>query len=90
MMPCEKKRSTEKESSPVGRLRPKGEEGVVIISVLWICALIMWFALQIGAETRLQGEEELHHLRWSQAFYLATGGCYEALAHMGSSSPVGL
>ncbi len=89
MMPCQDQYTTEKKPAPFGHMRLQGEQGVVIISVLWICALIMWFALQIGAETRLQGEEELHHLRWSQAFYLATGGCYEALARMGSAPPSG-
>jgi len=29
------------------------EDGVIVIAVLWICALTMWFALQIGAESRL-------------------------------------
>jgi general secretion pathway protein K len=59
------------------------EKGVVIIAVLWISALIMWFALQISYDSRLQGEEEIHILRRSQALYLAVGGAYEALARMG-------
>jgi hypothetical protein len=66
------------------------EEGVVIVAVLWICALIMWFALQISTETRLQGEEQVHRLRQSQALHLAIGGCYEALARMGQQSASGL
>jgi len=57
--------------------------GVVLLAVLWICALIMWFALQISAETRLQGEDQILSIRKSQALYLAIGGCYEALARMG-------
>lgn len=65
------------------RLKLSGEGGVVLIATLWICALIMWFALQISAETRLQSEDQLHSIRKSQAFYLATGGCYEALARIG-------
>ncbi|GLI34770.1 hypothetical protein DAMNIGENAA_22030 [Desulforhabdus amnigena] len=75
--------------TPERRMDRKREKGVVLISVLWICALIMWFALQIGVETRLQGDEEVHMLRRSQAFYLAVGGCYEALAHMGSALSLG-
>ncbi len=67
--------------------RTLGEEGVVIIAVLWMTALIMWFALQISLESRLKGEEQVHHLRRSQALHLAIGGCYEALARMGQTSP---
>ena len=62
----------------------------MLISVLWICALIMWFALQIGAEVRLQGEEQVHIFRKSQALHLAIGGSYEALGRMGQSSSLGL
>jgi hypothetical protein len=66
------------------------EEGFVIIAVLWLCALIVWLALQIATDTRMQGEEQLHLLRKSQAFHLAIGGCYEAIARMGQSRPTGL
>jgi general secretion pathway protein K len=62
------------------------QDGVVIIAVLWICALIMWFALQIGTDARLQGEEQVQRLRKSQALHLAIGGGYEALARMGGQS----
>ena len=64
------------------------EKGVVLLAVLWICALIMWFGFQISAQTRLQGEDQLHAIRRSQALYLATGGCYEALARMKPPNPV--
>jgi hypothetical protein len=63
------------------------EEGVVLIAVLWICALVMWFTLQIGAMTRMQGEEQVHLFRHAQAHYLAIGGCHEALARMGQPPP---
>jgi len=66
------------------------QDGVVIIAVLWVCALIMWFALQIGSETRMQGEEQVHIWRKSQATHLAIGGAYEALAHMGEARSIGL
>ncbi len=59
--------------------------GVVLIAVLWICALVMWFAFQISAQTRLLGEDRMHSIRDSQALYLAIGGCYEALARMGQA-----
>ncbi len=65
-------------------------DGVVIIAVLWICALIMWFALRTSSETRLRGEEEAHILRKSQAFHLAVGGCYEGLGRMGLPPATGL
>ena len=68
----------------------KKEDGVIVVAVLWVCALIMWFAMQIGAETRLQGEEQIHLLRKSQAMHLAIGGCYEALARLGQALPTGL
>jgi len=68
----------------------KNQEGVVIIAVLWICALIMWIGLQISADSRLQGEEQVHLFRKSQATYLAIGGCYEALARMGQQPSTGL
>jgi len=61
----------------------RSKDGIVIVAVLWICALIMWLALQIGAETRLQADERVHQLRRSQALYLAIGGAYEAIARMG-------
>jgi hypothetical protein len=66
------------------------QDGVIMIAVLWICALSMWLALQIGAETRLQGEEQVHAHRKSQALFLAIGGCYEALARMGEPLSEGL
>lgn len=71
--------------------RPKrnGESGVVLVAVLWICALVMWFTLQIGVMTRMEGEEQVHLFRRSQAYYLAIGGCYEALARMGQPLPTG-
>lgn len=78
-------------------LRPTGlgsplqrQNGVVMVAVLWICALILWFALQISRETRLQGDAEVHVLRRSQAIHLAMGGCYEALGRMGQARPTGL
>ena len=61
--------------------------GVVLIAVLWSCALIMWFAFQISAQTRLLGEDRIHSIRESQALYLAIGGCYEALARMNQATP---
>lgn len=69
---------------------PGPEKGVVLIAVLWICALVMWFTLQISVMTRLEGEEQVHLFRRSQAYYLAVGGCYEALARMGQPLPTGL
>jgi hypothetical protein len=62
----------------------------VLIAVLWICALVMWFTLQIGAMTRMQGEEQVHLFRRAQAHYLAIGGCYEAVARMGQLPLKGL
>ena len=77
--------------SPLRRLRPLSSvRGVVLIAVLWICALIMWFAFQISAQTRLLGEDRIHAIRESQALYLAIGGCYEALARMGQAPPLRL
>jgi len=64
------------------------QRGVVLIAVLWCCALIMWFAFQISAQVRLLGEDRLHAIRESHAFYLAIGGCYEALARMGQPPPL--
>ncbi len=63
------------------------KKGVVIIAVLWVCALIMWMALQISVEARVRGEEDAVRQRRSQAIYLAVGGINEALAHM-RPSPV--
>jgi general secretion pathway protein K len=66
------------------------QEGVVIVAVLWICALIMWFALRIGVETHFQSEEQVNQFRKSQALHLAIGGGFEALARMGQSPSGGL
>ncbi|MFP5213955.1 MAG: hypothetical protein ACLGPL_11320, partial [Acidobacteriota bacterium] len=67
--------------------RARREDGAVMIAVLWICALVMWLALQVGYEVRLHGEERVHELRRSQALHIAIGGCYEALARMGTTGP---
>lgn len=66
------------------------EDGVIVVAVLWVGALIMWLAMQIGSETRLHGEERVHLLRKSQALHVAIGGCYEALARLGQPLPTGL
>jgi general secretion pathway protein K len=70
--------------------RMQRKEGVVLIAVLRICALVMWFTLQVGTLVRLQGEDQLHLFRRAQAHYLAIGGGYEALARMGQQPPSGL
>lgn len=59
-----------------------------MVAVLWICALIIWLALQISVDTRIQAEERVHLLRQSQAMYLAIGGAYEALGRMGQAVTV--
>ena len=75
--------------SPSSGRRPlTTDRGVVLIAVLVVCALIMWFAFQISAQTRLQGEDRIHAIRKSQALHLAIGGCYEALARMGQAPPL--
>ncbi len=66
----------------------KREQGLVIVAVLWICALIMWLALQTSANIRLQNEEEIQDYRRAKALYYAIGGAYEALAHMGQTGDV--
>ncbi len=65
-----------------------GRKGVVLIAVLWCCAIVMWAGLQISAQTRLLGEDELHSINQTHALYLAIGGCYEALARMEQTSPL--
>ena len=67
---------------------PLNSRGLVFIAVIWVCALIMWFSFQISAQTRLQGEDQIHTIRKSQAFHLAIGGCYEALARLGQPPPL--
>jgi hypothetical protein len=66
------------------------EKGVVIIAVLWICMLLMWFALQISTEIRLQGASDVNSIRKSQALLLSIGGVNEALARMGQPLPLDL
>ena len=65
-----------------------GKRGVVLIAVLWSCAFIMWAGLQLSAQTRLLGEDELHSISQTRSLYLAIGGCYEALARMTQAQPV--
>ncbi|MGO9532838.1 MAG: general secretion pathway protein GspK [Syntrophobacteraceae bacterium] len=67
---------------------PLNSRGVIFIAVIWVCALIMWFSLQISAQTRLEGEDQIHSIRKSQALHLAIGGCYEALARLGQPPPL--
>jgi len=78
--------------SPSSLLKPLSsvlcQRGVVLIAVLWCCALIMWFAFRISAQTRMLGEDRIHAIRESHALYLAVGGCYEALARMGQPRPL--
>lgn len=64
----------------------RNQNGLVIIAVLWICALIMWLALETSANIRLRNEEEVQQMRRSQAIYCALSGVYEVLAHMGEST----
>jgi hypothetical protein len=66
------------------------EKGVVIIAVLWICALLMWFSLQISSEIRLQGNSDINYIRRSQALFMSLGGVNEALARMGQPIPLDL
>jgi hypothetical protein len=66
------------------------EKGVVIIAVLWICALLMWFSLQISSEARLQGSADINYIRRSQALIMSIGGVNEALARMGQPVPIDL
>jgi len=87
----ENRRRKTKIRPPYSVIRPLSSvRGVVLIAVLWCCALIMWFGLQISAQTRLLGEDRVHSIRGAQALYLAIGGCYEALARMGQAPPSGL
>jgi general secretion pathway protein K len=65
-----------------------GSKGVVLIAVLWCCAMLMWAGMQISSQTRLFGEDQLHSLIASRALYLAIGGCYEALARIQQSQPL--
>ncbi|MGC9195797.1 MAG: hypothetical protein ACP5IL_10135 [Syntrophobacteraceae bacterium] len=65
-----------------------GRKGVVLIAVLWFCAVVMWAGLQISVQTRMLGEDQLHSIIKTQALYLAIGGCYEALARMQQSQPL--
>ena len=60
----------------------------MLIAVLWCCAMIMWAGLQISAQTRLLGEDQLHSIIKTHALYLAIGGCYEALARMVQAGPL--
>ncbi len=66
------------------------ERGVVIVAVLWICMLLMWFAMQISTEIRLQGAADVNHIRKSQALLLSIGGINEALARIGQPPPMEL
>lgn len=66
------------------------QDGVVLVAALWVSALILWIAMMIGSEIRMQGEEQIHRIRRSQALHLAIGGVYEALSHMGQALPTGL
>lgn len=65
-----------------------GRKGVVLIAVLWCCAIVMWAGFQLSAQTRLLGEDELHSLAQTHALYLAIGGCYEALARIHQGRPL--
>ncbi|MGC8490435.1 MAG: hypothetical protein ACP5SH_01745 [Syntrophobacteraceae bacterium] len=65
-----------------------GRKGVVLIAVLWCCAIVMWAGFQLSAQTRLLGEDELHSIAETHALYLAIGGCYEALARIHPGRPL--
>ncbi len=75
--------------TPLSCLRAAaGRKGVVLIAVLWFCAILMWAGLQISTRTRLIGEDQLHSIIETHALYLAVGGCYEALARMVQAGPL--
>lgn len=59
-----------------------GNRGVILIAVLWICAVISWIALAVGVEMRLRGNEARIELEKRKALYFAVGGFYETLARM--------
>jgi len=52
--------------------------------------LLMWFALQISTEIRLQGASDVNSIRKSQALLHSIGGVNEALARMGQPLPLDL
>jgi hypothetical protein len=60
------------------------KDGVILIAVLWICAVISWIALAVGVEMRLRGNEARIGLEKRKAMYFAVGGFYEAMARMTS------
>ncbi len=68
----------------------RDQKGVVIVAVLWICMLLMWFAMQISTEVRLQGAADVNHVRKSEALLLSIGGVNEALARFGQAESEGL
>jgi type II secretory pathway component PulK len=68
----------------------KNQKGVVIVAVLWICMLLMWFAMQISSGVRLQGAVDVNHVRKSEALLLSIGGINEALARIGQTESEGL
>lgn len=59
-----------------------GERGAVVLSVLWICTLILWMGMQTAVSVRTGTEEAAISFRRSQALYLAAGGAWEALARI--------
>ena len=76
---------------PYSVFRPLSSvRGVVLIAVLWCCALIMWFAFQISAQTRLLGEDRIHAIRDSQALYLAIGDAMKPWRGLGQAPPLGM
>jgi hypothetical protein len=68
----------------------RDQKGVVIVAVLWICMLLMWFAMQISTGVRLQGAADVNHVRKSEALLLSIGGVNEALARIGQAESEGL
>lgn len=68
----------------------RDQKGVVIVAVLWICMLLMWFAMQISSGVRLQGAADVNHVRKSEALLLSIGGVNEALARIGQTQSEGL
>lgn len=65
----------------------KANRGVIIIACLWICALILWLALNASLLYRYRFSNSAIFPLRTIGFYAAVGGIYEVIARMPAANP---
>ncbi|MCX7823322.1 MAG: general secretion pathway protein GspK [Syntrophobacterales bacterium] len=66
---------------------PRSSRGVIVIACLWICALVLWLALNTSLLYRYRFSDSTISPLRTLGFYAALGGIYEIIARMPPADP---